>query len=82
MAIVYTLPGPLTSSIVKLTVLPDTFPPVPSAAAITKSDGAIQVGVGFDEPVNQADLVHFFADRRNFTVRLEQLLWRLQRDSL
>src|SRR5207247_9499055 len=54
---VFTLPGPLTSSIVTLTVLPDTNPPVPSASAIIRSDGEVQVGVSFDERVNPADVV-------------------------
>jgi hypothetical protein len=62
-AIAYTLRGPLTSSVATLTVIPDTFPPIPAAGAIATSGGAIQVGVGFDEPVNQADLVP-----GNFTV--------------
>jgi hypothetical protein len=63
-AVVYTLPGPLTSSPpAVLTVIPDTFPPIPSAGAIATGSGAIQVGIGFDEGVNQADLVP-----ANFTV--------------
>ncbi len=47
----------LTSSTATLTVIPDTFPPIPLIGTITKSDGTIQVGVGFDEAVNPAGLV-------------------------
>lgn len=56
----FTLTGPLTSSVVTLTVLPDTNPPVPLVATIVRtnvSGSAIQVGVGFDEAVNKADLI-------------------------
>lgn len=45
------------SSTAQLTVIPDTFPPVPAAGALATSAGAIQVGVGFDEAVNPADLI-------------------------
>lgn len=63
-AVAYTLRGALTSSPpAVLTVIPDTFPPIPSAGAIATVAGAIQVGIGFDEVVNQADLVP-----ANFTV--------------
>lgn len=63
-AIAYTLTGILTSSPpAVLTVIPDTFPPIPSAGAIATVSGAVQVGIGFDEAVNQADLVP-----ANFTV--------------
>jgi hypothetical protein len=53
----YTLRGVLTSSQALLTVYPDTNPPVPSASAILTAGGAIQVGIGFNEPVNPADII-------------------------
>ncbi len=63
-AVAFTLRGPLTSSPpAVLTVIPDTFPPIPAAGAITKFGAGVQVGIGFDEAVNQADLVP-----GNFTV--------------
>jgi hypothetical protein len=45
------------TSVAVLTVLPDTFPPVPSVGSIKSNDGTIQVGVGFDEAVNPAGLI-------------------------
>ena len=54
---IYTLRGITNSSSAVLTVLADTFPPVPSAGAVTKSDGTVEVGIGFDEAVNQSTLV-------------------------
>ena len=57
----YTLAGVTNSTAALLTVIPDTFPPVATAAAITQTlpggGSAIQVGVTFDEPVNPAGLV-------------------------
>lgn len=52
-----TLAGALDTTNATLTVLPDTNAPVPSAGAIVKQDGSLQVGVGFDETVNPAGLV-------------------------
>src|SRR6266568_5165266 len=46
-----------TSTVATLTVVADTFPPVPLVGTITRNDGTIEVGVGFDEAVNPADLV-------------------------
>lgn len=57
---IFTLRGQTNSAIATLTVLPDTTPPVPAAASIVGTNvgsTTIQVGVSFDEPVNQADLV-------------------------
>ncbi len=66
-ASVYTLAGVLTTTNAVLTVVPDTFPPLAQAAAITQifSNGntAIQVGVTFDEAVDRSTLV-----AGNFTV--------------
>ncbi len=53
----YTLIGQTNSAEATLTVIPDTFPPVATAGAITAFGGQIQVGVTFDEAVNQAGLV-------------------------
>jgi hypothetical protein len=33
------------------------FPPIPLPGAIIRNDGVVEVGVGFDEPVNSNDLV-------------------------
>jgi len=52
-----TLVGTLDSSIAILTVIPDTNPPTATAGSITKSDGTIEVGFSFDEPINPASLV-------------------------
>lgn len=46
-----------TSAEAVLTVVADTFPPVPSVGTIKTAAGAVQVGVGFDEDVNAAGLV-------------------------
>jgi hypothetical protein len=44
-----------TSREMTLTVVADTFPPVPSAGAIVNRDGTtVDLGVGFDEPVTDA----------------------------
>ncbi len=49
----YTLFGQVDSDPATITVVPDTFPPVPSAGAIVSSDGTtVDLGVGFDERVN------------------------------
>jgi hypothetical protein len=49
----YTLFGQIDSDPATLTVVPDTFPPVPSAGAIVSRDGTtVDVGVGFDERIN------------------------------
>jgi hypothetical protein len=51
----YSLAGTLESDTVELTVVPDTFAPVPSAGALVNRDGTtIDVGVGFDEVVTDA----------------------------
>jgi hypothetical protein len=51
----YTLRGELLSDSATLTVLPDTFPPTPSAGALVSRDGTtVDVGVGFDEAVTDA----------------------------
>lgn len=44
-----------TSSSVNLSVIP--YPPIPSASAMTRNDGVVEVGVAFDEPVNLSSLV-------------------------
>jgi hypothetical protein len=50
-----TLFGPQESEVATLTVVPDTFPPEPSAGALVSTDGTtIDVGVGFDEAVTDA----------------------------
>jgi len=46
-----------TSKAATLTVVPDTFPPVPTAGAITKSGGGVQVGVSFDEGVDATTVI-------------------------
>ena len=44
-----------TSAEMTLTVVADTFPPVPSAGALVSRDGTtVDVGVGFDEAVSEA----------------------------
>ncbi len=43
--------APLNSSAATLTVIPDTFPPVAKAGAV-QHDGAVEVGVSFDEAVD------------------------------
>jgi len=54
----YTLGGVLTSSPpALLAVYADTNPPVPGASVIIKAGGAIEVGIGFNEAVNIADIV-------------------------
>jgi len=58
-----TLFGNLLSSNATLTVIPDTNPPVPFAGSITRNDGVIEVGIGFDEAVDPSTLV-----AGNFTV--------------
>ena len=58
-----TLVGVLTSSNAVLTVQQDLFPPVALIGSITRNDGGIQVGVSFDEPINNSTLVP-----ANFTV--------------
>jgi hypothetical protein len=41
------------SSVATLTVVPDTFPPVPTAGAIVSRDGTtVDIGIGFDERIN------------------------------
>jgi hypothetical protein len=53
-----TVVGPLTSSIVKLTVLPDTTPPVvTTAGAMLRNDGVVQIGLGFNERLNPATVI-------------------------
>jgi hypothetical protein len=43
------------SEVATLTVVPDTFPPVPSAGALVSTDGTtIDIGIGFDEAVTDA----------------------------
>lgn len=43
------------SAVATLTVQPDTFPPVATAAAMSgDTAGVVNVGVGFDEPVDEA----------------------------
>src|SRR6185503_14490436 len=54
---VYTLAGSLDTTNALLDVIPDTFPPVPLVGTIKRNDGAIQVGIGFDEAINTNDLV-------------------------
>ena len=54
---VITAVGQLETSTAALTVLADSFPPVPKAGVITSFAGSTQVGVGFDEAINTADLV-------------------------
>ena len=49
--------GEVDTTTVTLTVLADTFPPVPKSGVIALNAGGNQVGVGFDEAVNPADLV-------------------------
>jgi hypothetical protein len=58
-----TLRGVLVSSNATLTVNQDLFPPVVSLGSITRNDGVIEVGVAFDEPINNATLIP-----ANFTV--------------
>ena len=53
-----TLRGPLTSSVVKLSVLADsTSPVVTSAGAIRRNDGIVQVGIGFNERLNPVTVI-------------------------
>jgi hypothetical protein len=54
---VFALAGSLDSTNATLTVIPDTFPPVPQVGTIIRNDGVVEVGVGFDEAVNTNDLV-------------------------
>jgi hypothetical protein len=58
-----TLRGVLTSTNAVLTVIKDTFPPVALIGSITRNDGVIEVGVAFDEPIDNSTLVP-----ANFTV--------------
>lgn len=60
-----TVPGlTATSSEATLTVVADTFPPVPSASAIKNQTGTYDVGIGFDEDVDQVEL----AKQANYTL--------------
>ena len=54
---IYTLAGTLDTTNAILDVIPDTFPPIPLVGTIVRNDGAIQVGIGFDEAVNTNDIV-------------------------
>jgi len=58
-----TLRGVLVSSNATLTVNQDLVPPVASLGSIIRNDGVIEVGVSFDEPINNATLIP-----ANFTV--------------
>ncbi len=60
-----TVPGlSVTSAEATLTVVADTFPPVASASAIKNQAGTYDVGIGFDEDVDQVEL----AKQANFTL--------------
>jgi hypothetical protein len=49
----FTLFGQIDSDPATITVVPDTFPPVPTAGALVSTDGTtIDVGVGFDERIS------------------------------
>lgn len=49
----FTLFGQVDSDPATITVVPDTFPPVPTAGALVNTDGTtIDVGVGFDERIS------------------------------
>jgi hypothetical protein len=50
-----TILGARESDVATLTVVPDTFPPVPSAGALVSTDGTtVDIGIGFDERVTDA----------------------------
>ena len=49
----YTLFGQVDSDPATITVVPDTFPPAPSAGALVSTDGTtVDIGIGFDETIN------------------------------
>jgi hypothetical protein len=52
---ILTILGARESEVATLTVVPDTFPPAPSAGALVSMDGTtIDIGIGFDEAVTDA----------------------------